>query len=262
MKKTILWLLLWAVVAASNALAQSTVKTYLPTQYWTYWQADYQFKDKAVLIFEQQTRSSVDSDYNFDKKFPTNQFLRLQTGLTYEKPINEHWSWGLGYRWAYMQSFNLQVYRGYATHRGKIGSVLFTKTLMADRRVPTNEKTVSSWRFRLWLGLSRQFRITAKHKLNVVASAEFFKYREDDYDKTQERRRIDRTRLRLMAQYPVSPKVLLSVFAMRQTDYLKALVTSNPPPVTPETYNLNRITPIYGLMLRWHINSTDSNIIQ
>lgn len=262
MKKSILVALALLLAVGHNALAQSTVKYYLPIQLWTYWQADYQFKDKSLLIFEQQTRSSTDSDYNFDKKFPTNQFLRLQSGLTYEKPVNAHWSWGLGYRWAYMQHFNLQIYRAYATHRGKIGSILFTKTLMADRRVPTNESAVASWRFRLWLGLSRQFRITPKRKLNVVASSEFFKYREDDYDKTQERRRIDRTRLRLMLQYPISPKVLLSVFAMRQTDYLKALVTSNPPPITPETYNLNRVTPVYGLMLRWHINSTDSNIIQ
>ena len=77
---------------------------------------------------------------------------------------------------------------------------------------------------------------------------------------TQERT-IDRTRLRLNLNYELNEKLRINPYFMRQTDYYFVLV----PPVYDDmgklvedgyTTKRNRISPVFGLELKYNINRT------
>jgi hypothetical protein len=186
----------------------------------------------------------------------------LQWLVGYERRFSERWSGGLSYRTAYQKAFNIRYYRVYASHRGKLGKHWqISKTAAVERRVPVNDAASAAWRFRLWLGLSRRWQIHPKHRLNTVLSYEAFRINLDDELPDEKKRRISRTRLRFALEYPFSDKITLSLFALRQTDYAVALVTSNPPPPTALTQNLNTVTPVYGISLRWRINPPEESAV-
>ena len=239
--------------------AQSKITA--PVSIWPEVQVAYGLGKDGALFFRNQYRINTDSDYNDLKESGLlSNFERVEFSLGYEHTFNEHWRGGALLRYAAEDFPKIMFYTGFLRHNGKLGSLYFNKQLMAEY-VDQEERDAFS-RFRLAAEIGKRLPLKSKFitpsiSYEAMVISEFGKESGND---TQERT-IDRTRLRLNLNYELNEKLRINPYFMRQTDYYFVLV----PPVYDDmgklvedgyTTKRNRISPVFGLELKYNINRT------
>lgn len=247
-------------LTATNSLYGQTINDSEPTRYRT--------QATQVWVSQQAALFVSDTSHHF--------FVGIESRSSTEPEENELNGWpgyqvfGMGgYRFLVAKSWRAEVslrsvheykqqavyYQGYIRHNGKIGQKWRLRQRAGleyiDRRQQTSPDLT---RFRLLAELGRQWSIAQK-TFEANISYEIFKYFYADKQTVPVQRTIDRTRLRVDAEYALFSYWTIGAFAMWQSDYLFTLLLSNDPNVPPPSgsVRLNRRTPIIGLQAKWRI---------
>lgn len=217
--------------------------------------------DKQKRDFEIWTHTNI--SYNFEGG--SYLFGRLHTqSLGKAKSFLNHKQYRVGYAQLIQKKLHLGgflqndkentfTYRLFLKHRSKISKVYFDKQISLEFLKYAKPQFDNFEQGRLWFGLSYPFKLGEKKQFYPQLSYEIFKTL-DKAEVLQNQRKIDRTRLRFDLAYEFSPKVKLSLFALRETSYYFALAqfaldnTGQMIQKKPER-RLNLLRPVYGFSL-------------
>ncbi|MEJ8758011.1 DUF2490 domain-containing protein [Pontibacter sp. H259] len=240
------------------ALAQSKISA--PTTIWPELQLSADLSENGVLFIRNQYRINTDSRYNDLKESGVlSNFERIELSVGYEHTFSEHWRGGAIYRYAIEDFPKASFYSLFVRHNGLLKSLYFNKQLLAE--YVDQEEMEAFGRFRLSAELGKRLPLKNKYitpsiSYEALLRSEFGK----DNDNT-EKRAIDRTQLNLSLNYELTPKLRINPYFIRQTEYYYVLIA----PLYDEdgqllqdgyTTKRNRVTPIFGLELKYTIGNT------
>ena len=230
--------------ANGQQIADALEKTYMPNIYWFNLRYDHYLKSGSFLFLENNTRLS----HSF------NTVTRFYFLAGYEHKASERWYLGLSEKLVVIpgntayssMSYQYMYTRANISHRGHIGKLKFIKELalehLHDMTKYNNPNLVIENKGRISFAPSLVKEISVKGKPLFL----IFHYRafilfdfNNDQRSAYGERFFDKTRLRLELDYKISPRLLLSVFAIRDTDYYYRQYG--------DEARINRITPTYGL---------------
>jgi hypothetical protein len=251
MKKSYFLLLL---ILPLGVLAQSKISN--PTTIWPELQLSTYIGEDGILFLRNQYRINTDSRYNDLKESGVlSNFERIEFSLGYEHTLSEHWRGGGIFRYAAENFPSTQFYSLFVRHNGNLKSLYFNKQLLFEYVNQEEMEAFGNFRLTAELGkrlpLKNRF-ITPGISYEALLLSEFNK-EEDDSD---EKRTVDRTRLRLSLNYEVTDRFRINPYFMRQTDRYYVEV----PPEYDENGQLlkdgyrtkrNAVTPIIGLELKY-----------
>lgn len=258
MLKKILFLPVFIIASISCLFAQDleTVKSYQPKSYWFTADFDYLIGDKTHLL----------GQLNFRESFEETELDRghLMLGASYD--MTEYWQVGITERFVYEPYMNYLFSQAFVSHRGKIGSLDFIKTgsieLINHFSEPRGGGVVKDYgRFSALAVLGKDFSLAGLDWRGELSYQLFVHFHPDD-DMERETRRIDRTRLKAELFCQLTKGIYLGAFAMRDTFYYFTLggvryIQEGDGNLREEPYDAvkrNRITPVYGLSLRFDID--------
>ncbi|WP_242926724.1 DUF2490 domain-containing protein [Pontibacter vulgaris] len=238
---------------------QGQSKVTAPATLWPELQLNYGAGDAGILFVRNQYRINTDSRYNDLKSSGIlSNFERVQLAVGYEHTLTEHWRGGAILRYA-IEDFPKALFAtAFLRHNGNIGSLYFNKQGMFEYVL--QEKSQEDYgRWRILGELGKRLPVKDKFLTPALLYELFILSDFGNEEQTAEERSIDRTRLRLSLNYELTPRFHIAPYFMRQTDYYYVLI----PPVYDENNNLvkdgyttkrNRITPVFGLELKYNLN--------
>ena len=252
MKNLYLMLSLALLPLLSNA--QSKVNA--PTAIWPELQLSYGLGENGLLFLQNQYRINTDERYN-----GVGSFERIEFTLGYEHAFTEHWLAGAMFRYANEDMPSSNFTSAFVRHAGSIKGLYFNKQLMLDYVKQERRDPFARFRFSAELGkrlpLGKRF-VTPSFSYEMFVVNEFGQDTNELLERT-----IDRTRLRLDATYEINDKFRITPYFLRQTDYYFVEIG----PKYDEggllveqgyTTKRNRISPVFGLELKYTINRTTS----
>jgi hypothetical protein len=242
-------------------LTQAQSKLTLPTTLWPELQLSAGIGDEGILFLQNQYHINTDSRYNdLDDSGVLSNFERIEFSLGYEHTFSEHWRGGAIVRYAaenFPKAFFLSPF---IRHNGNMKGLYFNKQLLFEYVIQDEMEAFGNFRLTGELGkrlpLKSKF-ITPSLSYEALLVSEFGK----EEDENEEKRFVNRTRLRLSLNYELTEKLRINPYFMRQTDRYYVMV----PPEYDEdgqllqegyTTKRNRIIPIVGLEIKYTLNRT------
>ncbi len=237
---------------------QAQRKVTAPAGIWPELQVSYSTGEAGVFFFQNQYRINTDSRFNdFRKSGIFSNFERIQIAAGYEQAFTDHWRVGALWRYAAEDYPSTSFYALFLRHAGAVKGLFFNKQLLVEYVVQQDQEATG--RTYLMGEAGKRFQVK-QHIVSPSISYEaavFTRFGEEAT--TTKQRFIDRARLRLNLTYEASPKLHITPYFLRQSDYYYVEV----PPVYDEDDVLvtngyrtkrNRITPVIGLEIKYHIN--------
>lgn len=247
------------ILAALPLLARSQSKLNASAAIWPELQVSYGVGEDGILFFQNQYRINTDTRFNdLSATGVLQNFERVQLALGYEHTLTAHWRGGLLLRYA-MENFpKISFTSAFLRHNGSIGGLYFNKQAMFEYVLQEEQSAFGRARFAAELG--KRIAINGKFITPALSYEAFVIANLQRQDDDAKERAVDRTRLKLRLTYEQSGKLRIAPYFMRQTDYYYVLI----PPKYNENNQLvahgytskrNRITPIVGLVLQYHVNT-------
>jgi hypothetical protein len=250
-----------AILILLPLFAQAQSKVTAPSAIWPELQVSTELSEGSLLFFKNGYRINTDDRFNDLRKTGIlSNFERIELTVGYEQTLSDHWRGGAIVRYAIEDYPKTQFYTLFMRHNGHIESLYFNKQFTAEYVRQEEQDPFGRFTAMAEVGkrlpLKNKF-ITPSITFDAMVINDFSK---DDKFTTQERT-IDRTRLRLNLNYELTEKLRINPYFMRQTDYYYMLVS----PVYDEqgklikegyTTKRNRISPVFGLELKYAINFT------
>jgi hypothetical protein len=260
MKKPLAHVLLLLLIAflptTKQVLAQSKITA--STAVWPELQVSFGVGESSLFFFQNQYRINTDSRFNdFKDTGLLSNFERIQVSLGYQYTFTNYWRGGMLWRYAAEDFPSTSFYTLFIRHSGTIKKLFLNKQFLVE--YVNQEGQEATGRYRLMAELGKRFPIKNTYLTPSLSyeAAIFTNFRQES--SLSQERFIDRTRLRLNITYEVNPKLRVTPYFMRQTDYYYVEI----PPVYDENDMLvengyrtkrNRISPVIGVELKYTIN--------
>ncbi|MHC2990868.1 hypothetical protein OB13_04445 [Pontibacter sp. HJ8] len=247
-------------MAAWPLFSQAQSKVTAPTAIWPELQVSYGLGESGVLFLQNQYRINTDGRYNdLRDSGLLSSFERVQLAVGYEHTFTEHWRAGGLLRYAFEDFPTTSFFSGFLRHTGSIRSLYFNKQVMLD--YVRQEQRDAYGRFRLMAELGKRLPLGSRYVTPSVSYELFVNKQFGPEESDREERTIDRTRLRLLITYELTEKLRISPYFMRQTDYYYVEVApkyDENDVLLEEGYTTkrNRISPVFGLELKYTLNTT------
>ncbi|MBB6611327.1 hypothetical protein H7F15_09785 [Pontibacter sp. Tf4] len=247
------------LVLPATVLGQSKVTA--PTTIWPELQLSTDLGEDGILFIRNQYRINTDSRYNdFSNSGVLSSLERIELSLGYEHTFTEHWRGGAIVRYA-AENFPKSLFISpFIRHNGNLKGLYFNKQLLFDYVVQQSRKDFGRYNLSVELGkrlpLKSRF-ISPAISYEATLLSEFG----NDEDENEEKRLVDRTRLRLHLTYELTEKLRITPYFMRQTDRYYVMIApeyDEDGVLLQEGYTTkrNRITPVFGLELKYTIGRT------
>jgi hypothetical protein len=240
--------LLLALGWVAPALAQD-----LPTQRevrqplaWANFNAEYYLPSGSFLFGEVNLRRSFDADV------PTVVLgvHRAHLLLGYEQRLTDRWHLGVSGRVVAEAGLSQLYNRAYLNHSGRLGGLEFLKQVSVEQISNLRARTGSEGRFGVLVALAKNYQLANGRTLRPVVSYELYSLFAISNQRffNDNKRRIDKTRLKLEAAYLLSERFSLSVFLLHETGYFFAVAQfdQNGQPLNPDR-RLNLLSPTVGV---------------
>jgi len=275
-RKTILicCLLLWQSLTYAQRVTDHLVRFYEPNSYWLTLRADYYFKSGSFIYFENNSRFGSagysSDDYRIPigvHTFPFNKIYRMYFMGGFEYKASENWYLGGSEKIVLIPGRNSFYSRINISHRGKLLKLRFIKEAALEHlKYPgsknPNSPVYNEGRVSFSASLVKEFKL-ADRKLFAIFSYRpyiIFDWTSDGFS-AYDKRFIDKTRLRVEAAYFVTDRFLVSLFAIRDTDYGYRLpIFDASQNLISEEARLNRIAPTFGISLNYVLHAPDDFI--
>lgn len=244
------------VLAALPLLGQAQSKIKAPTAIWPELQLSYGLGESGLLFFQNQYRINSDERYN-----GVGSFERIQFTLGYEHGFTDHWLGGAMFRYAKEDMPSSSFTSAYLRHAGQVKGLIFNKQLLLD--YVNQDRRDNFGRFNLSAELGKRLPLGQRFITPMlVYELQVIKELAQEVNELQVRT-IDRTRLKLEATYELTEKFRITPYFMRQTDYYFVEVgpkyDENEVLLEPGyTTKRNRISPVFGLELKYTFNKATS----
>lgn len=238
-------------------------RAYRPNAYWLNLRYDHYLNSGSFLYFENSTRFT--SNYiPLGAAFPFKKIYQMYFMGGYEHKASEHWYLGLSEKILLDPGINTYFTRLNLSHRGKISSLRFIKEgafefIKYPKSDNPNVVNQNYGRVSFLPSLIKEFKVADKKCYALVSYRAYIIFDLlNDGLSSYDKRRIDKTELKFELDCFVTNRLLVSLFALRDTDYSYSLglYDSSGQPVIPAG-PINRITPTFGLGLNYVFNAPD-----
>ncbi len=255
----------------STAFAQSRAvdsaeikKVYRPWVTYTSARFETLFQDGSSLFAEYGTllefkgleKISQDEYYSLNENYSS--FL----WLGYEHAFTEHWYAGASGKINFVQQGDGSFFNRFnIAHRGHIGKLFFYKEVAFEYLSYAGDTyRQEEGRFSPALGLGRQLKIKDKPLYIGVNYRAFVNFDfKNDKQSIYDKRKIDRTKLKVEVSYGFLPHWYIGAYYLRDTEYYYALggttMLGDPIP----DYKINRITEGVGFTLTYLLFKENSD---
>ncbi len=259
MKKIVLLFSLLVCFKVTNA--QTLEKFRESISVWSYLQGQYYSPNENFrFIADVQLRYSSEELYTeLSSSIP---FYRGQYTLGGEYYMQKGWLLGASARVADERTTNIIVPKGWIAHRGEFLGLSFYKEVGIEsfNYFETIGNTPDYYRWSLLVSLAKELSLGDKL---LTLHMDYRIFRNQGEARASQSRRIDKTRWFLGAKYPLTEKLDLEIFLMKETNYLKLIATQGRfdaegnqiEPPKPER-NYNKVTPILGFGLSYAIKKS------
>jgi hypothetical protein len=220
-------------------------------------------------------------NYNMEYYLPSGSFFfgevslrrSLQSGLPtalglnrahimvgYEQRLTDHWHLGASGR--VVTEGNLaQLYnRAYLNHSGSIGRIEFLKQISVEQINNLKAQTGSEGRFGVLVALAKNIPLANGRTFRPVFSYELFSLFaiSNRFFFNDNKRRIDKTRLKLEGAYWFTERFSLALFMIHETDYFFAVAQfdQNGQQLNPDR-RLNLLSPTVGVRAHFWLKHQD-----
>ena len=212
---------------------------------------EYYFKENSCVFY------SLDYNFNKDYRYRITNSTRLYNRIGLEMNAGGRWYVGasLAHRLAYDAGLNMATVKANASHRGKIGSVQFTKELSLEYIHHFNYTYFDKYKdIQVGIGVAvyKDFTVL-KRPLGIMLSYKVLINSKLQYDIYKDRK-IDFTKMRADIFYGITKNLYIGLFAMRETEYYYPIGTSDASG-TNIFYKVNSVNPIIGANLNIVLNS-------
>lgn len=244
-------------------LVDNLDKEYNPTSFWLALRYDQYLKSGSFFFLENNNRFQKGAQY-LGSSFPLNSIYRTYFMLGYEHKAAEKWYFGLSEKYL-INSFEKNFFtRINISHRGNVAKMKFIKEVALEHvsRPKSDNPNIliqNEGRFSFAPSLVKKVELMGRPLFLILHYRAYimFDFNSDGlsfYDK----RKFDKTELRVEMDYRISDKVLLSLFAIRDTDYTYRLATYGAAMnVIKEEARVNKITPTFGVSLNMVLNAPE-----
>lgn len=248
-------------------VADKIVKEYRPNAWRLTLRYDHYLKTGSFFFFENNNR--FNQQPTLGNSFPFN-IHRTYLMAGYEQKAAEKWYLGISEKYVVEANFKMPHHKYLYTrlnvsHRGNLLKMKFIKEVALEHihnlKKSDNPNIIIENRGRLSLSpsLVKQFKVNGRALYLILNYRAYllFDFNNDgmsSYDK----RKIDKTRLRVEVDYRISDKILFSLFAIRDTDYSYRLSQFDQfNNMTVEEARVNRITPTFGMSINFTMNAPE-----
>lgn len=273
LRKTVITccLLVLHLISHAQNVSDNVVHSYEPASWWLTLRADYYLKSGSFFYFENNNRFGSTgfspADYRVpvgNHTFPFNRIYRMYFMAGFEYRASEHWYLGGSEKIVLTPGRNSFFTRINISHRGKLLGLRFIKEAALEHlKYPgsdnPNNPVYNEGRVSFSAALLKEWKIADRKFFAILSYRPYliFDWVNDGFS-AYNKRTIDKTRLKIEAAYFLSDRFLVSVFAMRDTDYTYQLPTYNAnfTPISSEA-RLNKVVPTFGLTLNYVIGAPD-----
>jgi hypothetical protein len=185
---------------------------------------------------------------------------RAHVLVGYEQRLTDHWHLGGSLRLAQEPNLNQRFSRVYLGHQGQIGSLEFLKQAGVEQILQRGGGVSGTeGRFSALVGLAKNFDLANGRSLRTVLSYEaftLFQLGPASPFFNQNKRRVDKTRLKLEAAYRLGAQWSLGLFAQHETDYFFAVAQFDQTgQLLKPDRRLNLLAPTVGFRLHYWLKS-------
>ena len=212
----------------------------------------------TMLEFKGLERISQDEYYALNENYSS--FL----WAGYEHAFTEHWYGGVSGKANFVQQGSGSFFTRFnVAHRGHIGKLFFYKELAFEYLSYTiykGYKRPDEGRFSPALGLGRQLKLKGKPLYIGVNYRLFLNFDfKNDKSSIYDKRKIDRTKLKVEISYGFLPHWYMGVYYLRDTEYYYALGGTTMSGAAIPDNKINRITEGVGFTLTYLLFKENSD---
>lgn len=209
-----------------------------------------------VVSFDGTARNTYfNSELNFPQPFLEPRF---QFTASYQQQFSSK-LYGLAIVSRFAERFQtLNIYRITGVHRGDILGFDFIKKISLEYWQTNYLQPKELFRIVAHAGIGKKFK---KLPICINVFSALYRFSEEVQSVSPNRRRLDKTRLRIEFEYFLNAQTSILLFAMRETDYWHqvGLYDENGNLVSPDG-NVNKIFPIYGMTMFFRFGKISSDV--
>ena len=255
-----------------QTIVDKLVREYRPNSYWLTLRYDQYFKSGSFFFIENNNRFQKDADYLLNSFF-LNSMHRTFLMAGYEYKAAEKWYVGISGKYILDANRNQPNNRYFYTranisHRGNFLKMKFIKEIALEHNNKLNKPDnpavfiQNEGRFSFAPALVKKINIVERPLFIILnyRAFIFFDFNNDGFS-PYNKRKFDKTELRFELDYRISNKVLLSLFAIRDTDYSYRIASYDMNMnVIKEEARVNYVTPTFGLSINLTIDAPEDFI--
>jgi hypothetical protein len=243
-------------------ISEKLVKQYESNSRWLTLRYDHYLKSGSFFYFENNNR--FNQEPVLGKTFPFNSIYRLYLLGGYEHKASEKWYMGASGKYVVNPFENNFFTRANISHRGDFRKMKFIKEVAFEhisRPKSDNPHIIiqNEGRFSFSSSLVKEIKIKERPLFIILAYRAYmlFDFNNDD-NSAYDTRLVDKTRLRLEVSYKFTDRMLVSLFAIRDTDYSYRQSSFDQfQNMIVEEARVNRITPVLGLGFNFVMNAPE-----
>ncbi|MCU0451681.1 MAG: hypothetical protein MUC97_17855 [Bernardetiaceae bacterium] len=260
------WFRVVYLVSLFGGLAQPLRAQDLPTDResrgfgaWATLNGEYYFSGGSFLFAEVNLRSNRQAN---QPGLIGAAVQRAHVLVGYEQRLTDRWHLGGSLRLAQEPNLNQRFSRVYLGHQGQIGSLEFLKQAGVEQILQRGGGVSGTeGRFSALTALAKNFDLASGRRLRTVLSYEVFTLFQLGPVSpffNQNKRRIDKTRLKLEAAYQLGAQWSLGLFALHETDYFFAVAQFDQTgQLLKPDRRLNLLAPTVGFRFHYWLKSKD-----
>lgn len=256
---------MYSLVLGQN-VTDNLVRMYQPNSYRIIARADHYLKTGSFVFLENESQFKryERSDIYLGNSFPFRNMSRNHIIFGYEHKAGEKWYAGGSVKYIFAPDENNFFSRVNISHRGDVFKLKFIKEAalehVARPRSDNPYIIIQNYgRFSFAPSLVKKVNVFSKPLFLILHYRAFllFDFNNDGIG-AYKNRKIDRTELRVEADYRISDKIILSLFGIRETDYSYRIET-NGSFLIPEA-RVNKVTPAFGISINFVMNAPEDYI--